>query len=795
MKNQLRIGLTAAFLLCCMCLLSLAAAASAPKTTEQTIDENLDILISEPYQYFSEQEMIHAHPDAYQNIRDLGEEAVPYLRKLAGEDGSTSPRNYRTWEDIARESMANYLLAMRDFSYKMINLPSPNQQYILHMRPVSFMDSHDDTVGIQYVPYLETVQTGELTLIDPEQKMVYTSAAENQNEPIWSDDSRYLLFCEQSHFLMRNVYVYDTENAVFFALPTEWQLEKQLRRDMNVLPSRDSTSDDCCNYPRFIFKEWMDNTVRMEVVLQNKKYTRSVPVGYYVYDLEKQEIVQLSYTIAKDSPLTCSMSPQKSVFPPDHMSLLVRRDLEALIESAQPDDIDQDMIRRHPEAFQTLFSYGDDAVYYLWEITKCGIGETELQKKSASRVMAYMLLQMLDRDRIVTDSVSPNGKFTLNAAPQLFYYDEERGMVAVYRIQLHDNFDMFQFYEADRTYLVPFEDYHNFRVTWSLNSQYVTVVPVNQYNETIPGNDMMILWDVLDATYSYPTDMDAIRTLFANEGADIMLDRDPADYLHTPEEMRAFIDENMTEILDKCPNAQSTQEMTAAVPKAFARLKWLGKAALPHLMTIEQENQTRARKGDLQSKRLVVLSMAIRYAITPESFEKRWTSPDRSYTVLAHGFDFYDYFDTSKEIPYQNITIKKNTAIPNNPYIARLYEGEYHFPNVKFSPNSKYFVLQSFELNKQSTVQLFSQQTFEELPTLTLSDIDQEIKEKFPKFKGQTLVRKHASLKKWSKNNQALFDYWFQYQDADGMLRAVYGDYLYDLETQELVYITFNSSH
>lgn len=790
MKKQFRIGLTAAFLLCCMCLLSLAAAASAPKTTEQTIDENLDILISEPYQYFSEQEMIDAHPEAYQNILDLGEEAVLYLRKLAGK-GSHLGFN-RTWDEVARESMANYLLAMGDFSYKTIKLPSPNQQYILHLHPVSFMDSHDDTVGIQYTPYLESVQTGELTSIDPDRQLYFTESMNNINRPIWSDDSRYILFSEQFHFQIQKVYVYDVENAEFFALPAEEEIEALLGRDMNtIIIKDDKIVQTDCNYPRFVFHGWDGSTVRIDIVVQNWNNTKSVSAGYYVYDMQKREMTDLSYTIDEDSLRALCIAPQTNEYQPKHLSLLVRRDLEALIESVQPEDTGLDMIMRHPEEYISILNYHEYAINYLQEAALRGIGDTQLQK-SASRVIAYEILSIKNSDSFVTQSVSPNKKYILEAKPVAFYDTKDQGIIAEYQIYINGD----TYLTSDETYSIPYEYYHDFRVTWSKNSQYVTAVPVNINNVTIPGNDKTILFDVLGAEYSYPTDMNAVRTLFETEGADMMLERNPADYLHTPEEMRAFINANMTEILDKCPNATSTQEMIAAAPKAVAHLKWLGESALPHLMNIENENNNRARNGDIQSKRLVVLSMAVRYTIMPGIFDRYWISPDNTCTVLAHECDFYDYFDESKGITYQGITFTRyGTAEEGCTIYPAICTGDYHFPNVNFSPDGDYFVLQSFILNKQSSVQLFSQQTFEEYPTPTLSDIDQEIKEKFPKFNGQTLVCKHASLKKWSKNNQVLFDYWFQYQDADGMLRAAYGDYLYDLETQELVYITINSSH
>lgn len=788
MKKQLRIGLTTAFLLCCMCLLSLAAAASAPKTTEQVIDENLDILISEPYQYFSEQEMIHAHPDAYQNILDLGEEAVPYLRKLAGK-GSHLGFN-RTWDEIARESMANYLLAMGDFSYKTIKLPSPNQQYILHMHPVSFMDSHDDTVGIQYAPYLESVQTGELTSIDPDRQLYFTESMNNINRPIWSDDSRYILFSEQFHFQIQKVYVYDVENAEFFALPAEEEIEALLGRDMNTITVKDDKIVQTdCNYPRFVFHGWDGGTVRIDIVLQNWNYTKSVSAGYYVYDMQKREITDLSYTIDEDSPRTLCIAPQTNECQPKHLSLLVRRDLEALIESVQPEDTELDMIMRHPEEHTSILNYNEYAINYLREAALRGIGDTQLQK-SASRVMAYSLLSIKNRDYFVTQSVSPNKKYILEAVPVAFYDTKDQGIIAEYKIYINGD----TYLTSNDTYSIPYEYYHDFRVTWSKNSQYVTAVPVNINNVTIPGNDKTILFDVLGAEYSYPTDMDAVRTLFETEGADMMLDRSPADYLHTQEEVRAFIDACMTEILDKSETITSTKEMLAAAPKAYAKLLWLGKdTLLPHLWQIEYENQEQAKKGDTQSKRLAVLSLAVQYTLQPERFNLHFTSPDKSYTVSFYDCDFYDYFDENKRTAYQGMEFSRNDSATYDYDIVAKYPVEtYYNPEIWFSPNSEYFTLRSGIYNKEVTAQLFDKQNFNQLPLTTNADIDQLIKENNPIYNKFTCICQNISFGHWTNNNRVLLYFWYQYQDKNENLWAAYGYYLYDLSTQELVRVKFN---
>ena len=60
---------------------------------QSIIDENLDILSSDPYSSKSEQEVIDTYPDNFSAIVSLGKAALPYLEQCASETSKRQRQN------------------------------------------------------------------------------------------------------------------------------------------------------------------------------------------------------------------------------------------------------------------------------------------------------------------------------------------------------------------------------------------------------------------------------------------------------------------------------------------------------------------------------------------------------------------------------------------------------------------------------------------------------------------------------------------------------------------------------
>ena len=111
---------------------------SADYTDIQTIiDENLDILSSDPYSSKSEQEVIDTYPDNFSAIVSLGKAALPYLEQYASNTDNTA-----TMSDTLRAKIARNAAYSIDPSLYDLVFESPDGKSRIIASVWAFTDDH-----------------------------------------------------------------------------------------------------------------------------------------------------------------------------------------------------------------------------------------------------------------------------------------------------------------------------------------------------------------------------------------------------------------------------------------------------------------------------------------------------------------------------------------------------------------------------------------------------------------------------------------------------------------------------
>ncbi len=382
-------------------MLATVGVSAASEDIPDIIERNLDVLVSEPYRYMEEEEIICAYPEAFYEILTLGDAAIPYLEEVA--DDSFLGLN-QTWKHIMRGTMANYIADILDPERKAIYIPSMDGRYSLKMVPHSYMDKFDSYVGTEYDAYLVVHETDSILPMDPSHLMRYTSSMDNLSWEGWSPDSRYVMFSVENNNFHNKLFIYSVEDSCFFQLPAEKEIEEMLGQNMHVLPE---DGEDWAE-PEFIITEWDADVVKVHMQLWSLRggYP-GIDAGYYRYDLKKQEIVELQYTIESSYPDTPVEAPRQPEPQIPHLALKIMKNVDILTSDAVEGDTAAVMIHRHPEAYEEILSFGKQAGRYLIEYT-WGNKENapkrvaaqylyeELQRPSAE-VMAEWIDQNLDR--------------------------------------------------------------------------------------------------------------------------------------------------------------------------------------------------------------------------------------------------------------------------------------------------------------------------------------------------------------------------------------------------------------
>lgn len=265
-------------------------AANTPKTTSLTedeikavINENLDILMLDSDEFYSEKAFIDAHPNAFENIILLGEAALPYLKEIGngynfiGEDTSENNRCY-----IAKA--AEYVI--KPDIYDSV-FPSLDGQYAIKTTVNSFFYLADPFRDIKYNLKMIKTENNEVLLTTNEAYCLYSDPFADANIQ-WSPDSKYAFFKDEYRHMYTYIHIFDTTNSVFYTLPKERELEEILGTKLEYTDESGRLLDNLHCY----IEKWENNNVKVRIVLSDSAIEGET-IGWYLYDLENRNIVNI----------------------------------------------------------------------------------------------------------------------------------------------------------------------------------------------------------------------------------------------------------------------------------------------------------------------------------------------------------------------------------------------------------------------------------------------------------------------------------------------------------------------
>ena len=250
---------------------------------KKVVDENLDILTADD-SLSDEDKIIAAHPEAFENILALGNGAVEYLNEI-GEGykhvGGDTSGNNRCFIAKAAAYLINPDADDLTFAF-------PDGRYELKASVYSFSSLADPFAGVDY----------KLCLIDSETKAVisalpsYFAFSPSIYDPVyWSPDGEYVAAAESYRHYYTALHIMSAKSGKSIELPGEDGLEDFLGLDLAAYdPEHGFDLDNTHIYP----DEWGDGTIRIRVEKSNSTGIY-VDVGWYIYDIENEEIIEANF--------------------------------------------------------------------------------------------------------------------------------------------------------------------------------------------------------------------------------------------------------------------------------------------------------------------------------------------------------------------------------------------------------------------------------------------------------------------------------------------------------------------
>ena len=164
----------------------------------------------------------------------------------------------------------------------------------------------------------------------------------------------------------------------------------------------------------------------------------------------------------------------------------------------------------------------------------------------------------------------------------------------------------------------------------------------------------------------------------------------------TDEFTAALIDESLDIILSTDECFVSERQYIEASPDAFDKIVSLGEDALPYLLSLADNAGCNASCIVESSEDFrPFVAMAAAYEISPELYDRTFTSPDGNYSLVATVNTFYQTI-----IPYDNISYKLSLYDNRTGEIIAAPPEIYVFPNgidgssnVNWSPDGRYIAL------------------------------------------------------------------------------------------------------
>ena len=245
----------------------------------EKIEEYLDIITADGEEFDSEKQFIEAHPDEFAGIVALGEEALPYLNKLAAQYYEAYNTDRYSRSIIAMAAAYEIDPGLYDRIYL-----SPDGNYMLNATVAEFFKAGDPFTGIIYDLSLVECGTGEV-------KASIKSSAYIDVE--WSPDSRYAAVSDKLSVTDDDLFygmtaVFDVQNENVKYMP----YGKFLSALLGVL----NRQLDICAYDIW-FGDWVcEGCVEIDYRVITDSGRKAV-TGRYIYDLVNEKIDKFDFSI------------------------------------------------------------------------------------------------------------------------------------------------------------------------------------------------------------------------------------------------------------------------------------------------------------------------------------------------------------------------------------------------------------------------------------------------------------------------------------------------------------------
>ena len=696
---------------------------------KELIDRNLDIIISDTKAYLSEKEFIEAHPDEFDNIVALGEDALPYLDEIGdgidtiSGDGSLKEK-YRCIVAMA----AAYRIKPELYDFVS---PSPDGSYSIKASDCIFFSLLDGASEARY---------GKVSVIDNVTDAVIADFNNYGNvDAVWSADSRYAaisLLVNDAGTLK----IFDTAGRKFLSLP----LDEIVNFFENDQPFPTEIHYYYFEYESLFFLGWeADDQLKVGIRLDaGESYDPDSITGWYIYDLTERKITDYSYTLTLSSgdkaELVYTPEPETGS---DGIQAVIDRKLDYILSAGSRWDDEQDYIDANPDEFAAIVALGEDALPYLIRIGE-KVDEYPSNYVEQHRCIIAMAAAYAIKPELYDIAIaSPDGSYVLRAEVESFSDNVSSAPQLSYKgISVIDSRTGAPITESD-------EQIRDLRAEWSADSRYAAAEAVKRSGRTdvtifdtlekcaltVPLDEIVTqLNDELKLTLSanaidvyfgqWMTDnlltlKFRIPSYYLGEGeiagqfAYNLSDRTIADFSYTNElttptfpepydDTSEIIRDKLDIIADSYSDCGSEQEFIDAHPDEFAAIVALGEDALPYLTEIIESPGI--DYGNPRRQAFRCMAMAAAYQIKPGLFEPVYTSPDGKYTLR---FNIGTFFTLSMlgTFEYKNALLIDNAS---GEVIASTDE-TYYYMEVEWFSDSRYAAVTRGDLRYFKSTEIF----------------------------------------------------------------------------------------
>ena len=374
------------------------------------VDHYLDLLMPDVESYSDVQSVRDKHPEVFDALVALGEDAVPLLQERGQGIRATydsTPENFRRMLACTMAQAISPQLYQTDY-------PSPDGKYAVRAEVDSHFTRWDPFLGTVYTLSLVDLTSGE-TLASHGSGHSLENAYVGFDRPpfLWSEDSRYAVYESGYRHYFTSVSLFDTVQGKIVLLPGEEELEALIGENL-IYTEDDFTAEQVhCH-----FAAWYGDCIKIDVLLESN-FGGGAVIGYYIYDINFAQIIEFR----RYETTTADMELIKQV----------ETNLDLLLDGADGLYDESDVIARNPDAFDALAALGSDAIPYLTDIgDKMPAMMTGTEGNivlSIRAALARMAAYHIDQSLYDITSLSPDGSILAAAKVGTFLSGDWGGTI------------------------------------------------------------------------------------------------------------------------------------------------------------------------------------------------------------------------------------------------------------------------------------------------------------------------------------------------------------------------------